>query len=157
MSDSGSVTVPAYDGEGRLLEYRWVETTVTKGGEKVQISDENDDGSVTFTLDQQPNEGGDPQTVTYRSTAETVNNSTTVTNRVKDDVDFALKKVWKDKDGIEITDPEKKDDITLNIYQTLSGTEFDFTAPFVQVKIPRQETRIWWTRTGRRSSLLRTA
>ena len=136
MSDSGSVTVPAYDGEGRLLEYRWVETTVTKGGEKVQISDENDDGSVTFTLDQQPNEGGDPQTVTYRSTAETVNNSTTVTNRVKDDVDFALKKVWKDKDGNEITDPEKKDDITLNIYQTLSGTEFDFTAPFVQVKIP---------------------
>ena len=140
MSDSGSVTVPAYDGEGRLLEYRWVETTVTKGTETAEPVEH--DGSVTFTLNQQPDEGGDPQQVTYRSTAETVDNSTTVTNRVEDDVDFALKKVWKERgeEGELVDCAAPKADITLNIYQTLSGTEFDFTEPFVQVFVPKDGT-----------------
>ena len=153
LTDAGTYSgLDRYNDDGQELEYRWVETKVYQGvnvdatasQEEVKKAlasvtpievEENENGDPTFTLKQPQSPEGTVEgtvEVTYRSEAETENNKTTVTNTVEDTVDFALQKVWK---GVE----ENQGDVEFTIYQTLAGTDFNFTKPYAVVTIPGGE------------------
>ena len=137
MTDSTSQGgLDLYDGNGQELEYRWVETAVYQDVNGSDLSDAtriniatDDLSQASFTLKQTAADGETPKDVVYTSTTTYANNRTTVTNSVEDTVDFALAKEWEG--DIEHVD------VTFHIYQTLAGNDFDFTNPYVSVKIPK--------------------
>ena len=145
MEDSGSVgSLPRYDAEGQEYEYRWVEVAVYQGvelkadatqdeakaalteGKKVD-SFENDDGKITFTLNQSLTDG-DTQEVGYISTSVSEKNTTTITNTIDGTLDYAVKKTWVDENG-KPTTPTRE--VTINIYRVPSGQTANLTTPYV--------------------------
>ena len=145
LTDSGVVfDLPRYDDQGLELEYYWVESAVYQnavvasnapqdavkealnGGKKIEPEPANG-SDKTFTLTQS-DDSDTEQTVTYKSESVVSGNETIITNTIEDNVEFALKKVWEE--GLDATD------VSFNIYRTPAGTEFDFTKPYVTVKIP---------------------
>ena len=158
LTDSGSVSgLPQYDAEGQEYVYRWVEVAVYQGVTDSILQDSNSDGvisqdeakdaiskvdsgvteaefddedpdKITFTLKQTRDDGADLQDVTYISTSDRNGNKTTVTNRIDDKIDYAVKKVWK-----ENTSPHE---ITLDLYQVQSGAALGTGAqPYVSVTL----------------------
>ena len=163
LTDSGSVSgLPQYDAEGKEYEYRWVEVAVYQGVTDSILQDSNSDGvisqdeakdaiskvdsgvteaefddedpdKITFTLKQTRDDGADLQDVTYISTSDRNGNKTTVTNRIDDKIDYAVKKVWK-----ENTSPHE---ITLDLYQVQSGAALGTGAqPYVSITLTFDES-----------------
>ena len=147
LTDSGMVSdLPRYDDQGRELEYFWVESAVyqnvnvASNATQEDVKDaldaldkeynrhEVDPDENTFDLKQSDGSGVE-QTVTYKSESEVSGTETIITNTIEDDVELALKKVWKDVEP---------DDVSFNIYRAPAGTAFDFTKPYVTVTIPTQ-------------------
>lgn len=151
LSDTGSVSgLPQYDQKGHRIEYKWVETAVyqeinvaadaSQEDVKAALSADkkcevgNEGGKPTFTLMQSSVVNTTDHKVHYTSETKVEGNTTIVTNKVDDTVDFALKKVWKNADG-EIIEPQGE--VVIGIYQTPVGTDFDFAKPYVKVTIDK--------------------
>ena len=157
LTDSGSVSgLPQYDAEGKEYEYRWVEVAVYQGvtdkeldtnddntitqeeaknaivnKDPIKLDDTTDPDKITFTLKQKRDDGDAEQDVKYVSTNEynPENNTTTVTNRIDDKIDYAVKKVWKGENQ-----PVEETSIILNLYQVQSGAALGTGAqPYVKV------------------------
>ena len=122
LSDTGSVSgLPQYDQKGHRIEYKWVETAVyqdvnaaadaSQEDVKAVLSADkkceegNEGGKPTFTLMQSSVVNTTDHKVHYTSEKRVEGNTTFVTNKIDDTVDFALKKVWKSADG-EIIEPK---------------------------------------------------
>ena len=110
---------PQYDGQGRELEYRWVEEAVWQegsvqdgqyvGGDKVPVTEEN--GSKIFTLTQ------NDRKIQYRSTANEETN--VITNSIANTIDYAVEKkfepAWNDKDY--------ESSYTFTLFRSTSGSQ----------------------------------
>ncbi|HIQ64016.1 MAG TPA: Cna B-type domain-containing protein [Candidatus Avichristensenella intestinipullorum] len=120
--------LPSNNASGVPLAYQWVETGVYQG----EGSTDNllqADGS--FVLRQRGFENHVLRDVDYQSTAETVGNHTTVTNRLTDTTEYDIEKQWQDQDG-NPAEPLEGTEITIALYRTISGEEFDFDGqPYV--------------------------
>ena len=145
MSITRTVSMPKYDAKGQELEYEWRETAVYQGEAIADLPANASDATVedaleasesrdlqdaendrkTFTLKQSVGGDTDKQTVTYTSESETEGNNTTVINRIADTIDYALEKEWDD----ELT-PKT---VSFGIYQAVTGKEFDFTTPYLEL------------------------
>ena len=151
LTDSGAVSgLPLYDAQGQELEYFWKETAVYQGVDvpttasqdrvKAALSQEGatkhqvENGQFTLT---QAQAVGEAETeVAYHAVTEYKSGSTVVTNKIQDQVEFAIKKYWENENGETV---EPQDDVTFHIYQTLAGNDFNFSAPYVTVTIPKDE------------------
>ena len=146
LTDSGAVSgLPLYDAQGQELEYFWKETAVYQGVDVPTAASQDTvkaaleeatkhpvtDGQFTLT---QAQAVGEAETeVAYHAETEYKSGSTVVTNKIQDQVEFAIKKYWENENGETV---EPQDDVTFHIYQTLAGNDFDFSAPYVTVNIP---------------------
>ena len=141
LTDSGAVSgLPLYDAQGQELKYFWKETAVYQGVDvptaasqdrvKAALSQEGatkhqvENGQ--FTLTQAQAVGKEETEVAYHAETEYKSGSTVVTNKIQDQVEFAIKKYWKDGNGETV---EPQGDVTFHIYQTLAGNDFDFLLP----------------------------
>ena len=150
LTDSGAVSgLPLYDAQGQELEYFWKETAVYQGVDvpttasqemvKAALEDatKHPVTDSQFTLTQAQALGEEETEVAYHAEVEYKRGSTVVTNKIQDQVEFAIKKYWKDGNGETV---DLKDDVTFHIYQTLAGNDFDFNTPYVTVTIPKDES-----------------
>ena len=114
---------PQYDGQGRELEYRWVEEAVWQngsvdqdgqyvGGDKVPVTEEN--GSKIFTLTQ------NGRKIQYRSVSREVEDGgTVITNSIANTIDYAVEKRFEggwDADNY-------KDSYTFTLFRSTSGSQ----------------------------------
>ena len=110
---------PQYDGQGRELEYRWVEEAVWQegsvqdgqyvGGDKVPVTEEN--GSKIFTLTQ------NDRKIQYRSTANEETN--VITNSIANTIDYAVEK--KFEGGWDAG--KYNDSYTFTLFRSTSGSQ----------------------------------
>ena len=101
---------------------------------KNEWNGEEDSDKKTFTLKQKRDDGAAPQKVKYVSTSVRDGNKTTVTNRIDDKIDYAVKKVWNPP-----TSANSKT-ITLDLYQVQSGAALVAGAqPYVSVTLTFDE------------------
>lgn len=111
---------PQYDGQGRELEYRWVEEAVWQegsvqdgqyvGGDKVPVTEEN--GSKIFTLTQ------NGRKIQYRSVSNYAEGGTVITNSIANTIDYAVEKKFEggwDADNY-------KDSYTFTLFRSTSGS-----------------------------------
>lgn len=112
---------PQYDGQGRELEYRWVEEAVWQegsvqdgqyvGGIEVPVTEEN--GSKIFTLTQ------NGRKIQYRSVSrEAEDGGTVITNSIANTIDYAVEKRFEggwDADNY-------KDSYTFTLFRSTSGS-----------------------------------
>ena len=116
MSQTDSRSVSRYDGEGRELEYRWIETGVYQKGTEDNLLVTDEDGNGSFTLVQngisrtyRPTYADvkfDEATGTYRSH---------ITNHLEDTITYSMKKEWgKGVDPVPVK---------FYLYRMVSGTE----------------------------------
>ena len=148
MEDSGSVgSLPRYDANGEEYQYQWVEIAVyqnvtgkTDSEVKEQIQTEEgvtkkeldpDKEEKSFTLNQSLTEG-EEQEVGYISTSTREGNTTTITNTIDGEIDYAVKKTWLP--GVEDKD---KTTVTINIYQVPNGEGLNLEKPYVSFTIPK--------------------
>ena len=149
LTDSGAVSgLPLYDAQGQELEYFWKETAVYQGVDvptaasqetvKAALEDatKHPVTDSQFTLTQAQALGEEETEVAYHAEVEYKSGSTVVTNKIQDQVEFAIKKYWENENGETV---EPQDDVTFHIYQTLAGNDFDFKTPYVTVTIPKDE------------------
>ena len=115
MSQTDSRSVSRYDGEGRELEYRWIETGVYQKDRMASMENLLEtDGSFTLVQDgiertYRPTYAEikfDEDTGTYRSH---------ITNHLEDTITYSMKKEWG-----EGVDPVRVD---FYLYRMVSGTE----------------------------------
>lgn len=117
---------PQYDGQGRELEYRWVEEAVWQngsvqdgqyvGGDKVPVTEEN--GSKIFTLTQ------NGRKIQYRSVSNYAEGGTVITNSIANTIDYAVEKKFEggwDADNY-------KDSYTFTLFRSTSGSQ---AAPYL--------------------------
>lgn len=146
-------SMPQYDGLGRRLEYRWVETGVYQEGTEGSLLDE--DGS--FTLQQQEQGSEELRDVHYTSevtyqTNEDGTASTLITNSVDGEISYDVDKWWElsPEEAAEIEDIENNpnyklhgntwytkeypideddaDSATFYLYRVRSGEELNITS-----------------------------
>ena len=130
LSESYTANWPQYDGQGRELEYQWVETAVYQGitgttdeeaAEQIARASTEEDAEIrkipvtnnSFTLTQ------DGTSVAYVS--EVSSDGKTITNRIQDEITYDVIKEWKEE--------TQKSEITINIYQYLNS--IDLTSVYV--------------------------
>lgn len=112
---------PQYDGQGRELEYRWVEEAVWQegsvqdgqyvGGDKVPVTEEN--GSKIFTLTQ------NGRKIQYRSVSNYAEGGTVITNSIANTIDYAVEKRFEGG-----WDADKyKDSYTFTLFRSTSGSQ----------------------------------
>lgn len=125
MADSKTMQIPKYGSHGEELEYRWVESAVYQGEERVSLTRDSKDG-YTFTLTQNGEE------VTYQSVTATDEDTGTVviTNRIADTITYEMEKTWVDKDGNDISGEMAGTEVTFAIYRSVSGVEPDYEKPY---------------------------
>lgn len=112
---------PQYDGQGRELEYRWVEEAVWQegsvqdgqyvGGIEVPVTEEN--GSKIFTLTQ------NGRKIQYRSVSNYAEGGTVITNSIANTIDYAVEKRFEggwDADNY-------KDSYTFTLFRSTSGSQ----------------------------------
>lgn len=117
---------PQYDGQGRELEYRWVEEAVWQngsvqdgqyvGGDKVPVTEEN--SSKIFTLTQ------NGRKIQYRSVSNYAEGGTVITNSIANTIDYAVEKRFEggwDADNY-------KDSYTFTLFRSTSGSR---AAPYL--------------------------
>jgi hypothetical protein len=145
LSDIINSAAPAYNENGRELEYRWVETGVYQGtlaeGESVDSLENllKEDGS--FTLEQDLNDTGEKRKVNYTSsfvTTETTGENgditgyrTEITNEITNEIDFDVVKKWMNENGEEIEAPDGAE-TTYSIYRLLSGEPLTSSEPVIR-------------------------
>lgn len=113
---------PQYDGQGRELEYRWVEEAVWQegrvqdgqyvDGDKVPVTEEN--GSKIFTLTQ------NGRKIQYRSVSrEAEDGGTVITNSIANTIDYAVEK--KFEGGWDADNYEER--YTFTLFRSTSGSQ----------------------------------
>lgn len=121
MTEQYSKVMPKYDLQGYELEYQWIETGVYK-------EEKNAEGTTVSS----PNllEGGkfavtkDGVTFHFESiSTASGNNLTVVTNKIENEIDYKVDKIWKTTDG-KAPDGAK---ITLTLVRQLSGQNVPLT------------------------------
>ena len=119
LTDSVKKSVSKYDALGRTLEYRWIESGVYQGeNSKTNLLTPDENGG-TFTLIQ----GETDRKIHYRSISEIQSDgSTRITNAIANQIDYDVEKVWRDKDGNDISAPEGAE-VTFSIYRIINGGE----------------------------------
>lgn len=125
MTEQYSKVMPKYDLQGYELEYQWIETGVYKEEKQADgttVNSQNlleEDGKFAVTKDG----------VTFHfesiSTASG-NNLTVVTNKIENEIDYKVDKIWHDEDG-KVTDAPKGAEITLTLVRQLSGQNVPLT------------------------------
>ena len=114
--------------------------TVTKT--KLNTNGAPDNGSSdSFTLGHKTTSEDGDDTVEYESISSYEDNKTTITNRIADTIEYAIEKVWKDKNGTVTEWPEQApENVTMNIYRLPSGssmTDLQAGDPYVSVTISK--------------------
>ena len=122
MSQTDSRSVSRYDGEGRELEYRWIETGVYQKDKDGNYGKNLLETDGSFTLVQDGIER------TYRPTyaeiefgEDTGTYRSHITNHLEDTITYSMKKVWG-----ENVDPVEVD---FYLYRIVSGTELTDLEP----------------------------
>ena len=92
---------PKYDSHGNELEYRWIETGVSFGGQDTGFIT-NEDGTASFTIEVTNSEGGTEE-LAFTSTPTTEKNddgsySTTIENTFENVTDQHVDKYWEQAD-----------------------------------------------------------
>lgn len=92
---------PKYDSHGNELEYRWIETGVSFGGQDTGFIT-NEDGTASFTIEVTNSEGGTEE-LSFTSTPTTEKNddgsySTTIENTFENVTDQHVDKYWEQAD-----------------------------------------------------------
>lgn len=112
---------PQYDGQGRELEYRWVEEAVWQGGnvkddgqyvggDKVPVTEEN--GSKIFTLTQ------NGRKIQYRSVSNYAEGGTVITNSIANTIDYAVEKKFEPEWNAE----DYGSSYTFTLFRSTSGS-----------------------------------
>ena len=99
LTQSFTENLPKYDAWGNELEYRWVETGVSVGGEPVAFTqDGNGGGSFSLTLE---NAAGEQEELTFTSTLErdSETGESLITNTFENITDQHVDKYWQQSDG----------------------------------------------------------
>lgn len=83
----------------------------------------DNDSSDPFTLGHKTTSEDGDDTVEYESISSYEDNKTTITNRIADTIEYAIEKVWKDKNGTVTEWPEQApENVTMNIYRLPSDS-----------------------------------
>ena len=113
LAVSDSELAPRYDLFGNELEYRWVETAVTKDGVQAPYTD-TDEGRV-FTLTQEGRQ------VEYLSTPTIeADGSTFIVNSIANTLNYTVEKLWRDENGNDIGG-QIQDPVEFTLYRAVSG------------------------------------
>lgn len=112
---------PQYDGQGRELEYRWVEEAVWQegsvqdgqyvGGDKVPVTEEN--GSKIFTLTQ------NGRKIQYRSVSNYAEGGTVITNSIANTIDYEVEKKFVPEWNAE----DYESSYTFTLFRSTSGSQ----------------------------------
>lgn len=131
------------DGRIQEVEYRWIETTVYEDAPNATETELGQDASESHYdvegYKDDPNEGFFEVTGTSRTYRVEVKTSsidsndedgplaTTITNTLEDTLDYEVIKVWQD--GTTTSQ------ITIQIYQAVTGEDFDYNKPYLTFKM----------------------
>ena len=138
LYDTAQATVPKYDVQGQELEYRWVETGVYQGIEDNRDPGDQDqnlmegstDGSYEMTHEVTAADGQTvTRTITYRAESENTANgengvyATAVTNRLANQIDYTIEKLWYGADGKPLAEKDIPEaELTFSLYRSTEGS-----------------------------------
>lgn len=102
LTKTVSQSFPKYDAQGEELEYRWIETGVSFGGQDTRFTT-NADGTASFTLNVESAEGTTEELL-FTSTPITQEGAdgsyaTTIVNTFENVTDQHVDKYWEQADG----------------------------------------------------------
>lgn len=102
LAKTVSQSFPKYDAQGEELEYRWIETGVSFGGQDTRFTT-NADGTASFTLNVESAEGTTEELL-FTSTPITQEGAdgsyaTTIVNTFENVTDQHVDKYWEQADG----------------------------------------------------------
>ena len=115
LSESYTANWPQYDGQGRELEYRWVETAVYQGidGTTDEEAAAQIAGATAISIGENGTFNLTQNNATVAYVSEISSDGKTITNRIQDEITYDVIKTWEK--------PEDAHDIIINIYQYIDS------------------------------------